>query len=84
VTGGRVARLPLDLSQGVFQPFVLERLHLAAGVADQVVVMVAAGMSRLEPRDRIPDLDALDESLVGEKVEDPVDACDPDPAALRP
>jgi len=82
VAGGRVAGLPLDLSQGVFETFVLERLDLAAAVADQVVVMVAAGMSRLEPRDRVADLDALDKALVGEKVEDPVDARDPDATTL--
>ena len=46
--------------------------------------MVAAGMSRLEARDRVADLDALDEPLVGKKVENPVDAGDPDPAAVRP
>ena len=82
MAGGRVAGLALDLSQGVFETFGLERLDLAAAVADQVVMMVAAGMSRLEPRDRVADVHALDEALVGEKVEDPVDARDPDGATL--
>ena len=50
----------------MFQTLVLECLDLAAAVADEVVVMVAAGMSRLEPRDRIADLNTLDEALVGE------------------
>ena len=66
MAGSRVAGLALDLSQGVFEAFVLECLDLAAAVADQVVMVVAPGMSRLEPRDCISDLDALDEALVGE------------------
>ena len=66
MAGGRVAGLSLHLPQGVFQTLVLECLDLAAAVADEVVVMVAAGMSRLEPRDRIADLNTLDEALVGE------------------
>jgi len=84
VAGGRVAGFSLDLPESLFQTLVLECLDLAAAVADQVVVMVAAGMSRLEARDRVADLDALDEPLVGKKVENPVDAGDPDPAAVRP
>ena len=66
MTGGRVAGLTLDLSQGVLETFVFECLDLAAAVADQVMMMVAARMSRLEPRDRVADLHALDEALVGE------------------
>jgi hypothetical protein len=45
-------------------------------------MMVAAGVSRLEPRDRVADLNALNEALVGKKVEDPVDARDPDATAF--
>lgn len=84
MAGGRVAGLSLDLAQGVFEPFVLERLDLAAAVADEVVMMIAARVGRLEPGDRVADLNALNETLVGEQVENPVDARDPDGAALGP
>ena len=66
MAGGRVAGFSLDLPESLFQTLVLECLDLAAAVADEVVVMVAAGMSRLEPRDRIADLNPLDQALVGE------------------
>jgi zinc transport system substrate-binding protein len=63
---------------------VLERLHLAAVVADEVVVMVTAGVRGLEPRDTVAELDALDEAQGIQPVEGAVDARDPDAASACP
>lgn len=82
MTGGRVAGLALDPAQGILEPFVFEGLDLAAAVADEVVMVIPAGMSRLEPSYRIADLHALNEALVGEQVEDAIDARDSDAPAL--
>ena len=60
---------------------VLERLDLAAGVTDEVV-MVAAGMNRLVARDAGPEVDPLNETLGRQQVEHPVDARDPDTAPV--
>ena len=46
-----------DSSVGVF-----ERLDLPAVVADEVVMMIAAGVGRLEARDSVPEVDSLDEA----------------------
>lgn len=62
---------------------VLERLDLPAVVADKVVMMVAAGVGRLEARDAVSEVDALDESQVGHAVERAVDARNPDSTAAR-
>jgi zinc transport system substrate-binding protein len=61
---------------------VLERLDLAAVVADEVVVMVAAGVRRLEARDAVSQVDALNEPERVEPLERPVHARDADPASL--
>lgn len=63
---------------------VLERLDPAAVVADEVVVMVAAGMRGLEPRDTVTEVDALHEPELIEPFEGAVHACEPDPAAAAP
>jgi hypothetical protein len=44
-----------------FERRVLERLDLAAVVTDEVVMVVAAGMGRLEARDAVAEVDPLDE-----------------------
>ena len=62
---------------------VLERLDLPAVVADEVVMMVAAGVGRLEARDSVAEVDPLDEPQVGHAVERAVHARDPDPSAAR-
>jgi len=62
---------------------VLERLDLPAVVADEVVMMIAAGVGRLEARDPVSEVDSLDEPQVGHALERAVDACDPDPSATR-
>ena len=62
---------------------VLERLDLSAVVADEVVMVVAAGVGGLEARDSVSQVDALNEAQVGHAVEGAVDARDPDPSAAR-
>ena len=62
---------------------VLERLDLPAVVADEMVMMIAAGVGRLEARDSVSEVDSLDEAQVGHAVERAVDARNPDPSAAR-
>jgi len=62
---------------------VLERLDLPAVVADEVVMMIAAGVCGLEARDSVAEVDSLDESQVGHAVERAVDARNPDPSPTR-
>jgi len=63
---------------------ILERLDLAAVVADEVVVMVAPGVGGLEASDTVAQVDALEEAELVEPVERPVDARDADPHAAVP
>ena len=60
---------------------VLERLDLPAVVAHEVVVVVASGVSGLEARDPVAEVDPLDEPELVHAVERAVDARDPDPPA---
>ena len=48
-----------------------------------MVVMVTVAARGLEARDAVADVDALDEPQRRERLERPVDARDPDGAALR-
>ena len=64
-----------------FERRVLERLDLPAVVAHEVVVMVAVRVCRLEARDAVPEVDALDETQGIESLERPIDARYPDVAA---
>ena len=67
----------------LFEGRIRERLDPAAVVADEVVMVLVLAAERLEPRDPVADVDALDEPQVGERVERPVDACDADRTTLR-
>jgi hypothetical protein len=78
----RVAELPGGPLERPLERCIAERLDLSAVVADQVVVMMIVGSRRLEPGDAVAGVDALDEAELGERVERPVDACDPDGAPL--
>ena len=60
---------------------VLERLYLAAGVADEMVVVIAADVRRLEARDTVPEVDPLQEPELVHALERPVDARDSDAVA---
>jgi len=83
VAGDRVTGSPLDLPQGSLELVVGEGLDLAAVVADEVVVMLAAGVKGLEARRAGADVDALDEPVLAQLLEDAVDAGNSDAAALR-
>ena len=72
-----------DSLDGRLERRVLERLDLAAVVAHEMVMMVAARVSRLEARDSISEVDSLDETQVGHAVERAVDARNPDPSAAH-
>src|SRR5947208_3514975 len=60
-----------------------ERLDLAARVAHDVVMVLAARVSGLVARGAGAEVDLLDEALVDEQVERAVDARDPDAAVVR-
>ena len=83
MTCDRVTGSPFDLPKRSLELVVGEGLDLAAVVADEVVVMLAAGVHRLEARGAGADVDALDESVLAQTLEDAVDAGNPDAAALR-
>jgi len=83
VTGDRITGSPFDLPIRSLELVVGEGLDLAAVVADEVVVMLAAGVHRLEARGAGADVDPLDESVLAQLLEDAVDAGNPDAAALR-
>ena len=83
MAGDRVTGSPFDLPKCLLKLVVGEGLNLAAIVADEVVVMLAAGVHRLEARGAGADVDALDESVLAQLLEDAVDAGNPDAAALR-
>ena len=81
--GDRVPRPALDLVQCTLEALVGERLDLAAVLADEMVVVLAAAVHGLEPGDSRPDVDALHEAPFAEQVEHPVDARDADGAGSR-
>jgi hypothetical protein len=62
---------------------ILEGLDLATVVADQVMVMVAAGKGGFEARDSVAEVDALDEAESVEALERPVHTCDSDAWSSR-
>ncbi len=67
-----------------FERVILERLHLAAVVADQVVVVLASGFRALEPRDAVAEVHPLCEPELVEPLQRAVDAGDPEPAPGGP
>ena len=78
----RVAQAPGRPRERALEAVVRERLHPAAAVADEVVmVVVAVAAGRLEARDAVAHVDPLDEAQGGERLERPVDARDADGAA---
>jgi hypothetical protein len=83
VAGDGVAGPALDLTEGALELVVGECLNLAAVVANEVVVVLAARVDRLEARSTGADVDALDEAVLAQLLEDAVDAGDPDAAAFR-
>jgi hypothetical protein len=78
----RVAVPARDPVNGPLEVEVVERIHLSAVAADEVVVMLTAGMSGLETCDPVAEVDPVHEAKVRELVEHPVDARDANRAAL--
>ena len=60
------------------EPGILERLDLPAAVADEMVMVLAAGAHGLEARDPRAEVDPLEQPLGREQLEHAVDARDPD------
>jgi len=83
VCGDLVAAATCDPLERLLESGVLERLHLAAVVADEVVVMVAARVDALEAGDPIAEVDALHEAELVETVERAVHTRNPDFRSLR-
>jgi hypothetical protein len=73
VAGDRVAASLLDRLERALEAGVGVRLHLAALLADEVVVVVRP-TRRFVADDPVADVDALHERLLGQRVEHPVDA----------
>jgi hypothetical protein len=71
-----IAELAAESLEGFLQVLVLEGNNLAAGIADEVVVMVAARVGKLVAGDASPDVELLDELHAREDIEDSVDARD--------
>ena len=69
------ARYPRDRG---LERRILERLDLAAVVAHEVVMMVAADEGRLEPGHAVPQVDPLDEPELVEPLERAIHARDAD------
>src|SRR6266542_2599357 len=84
VAGDGVAAALLDVAHDAFETLVGERVDLAAVVADDVVVMVFSVPDGFEARDAVPEIEALDEMLLGEHVEHAVHACEADRLAELP
>ena len=84
MAGDGVAGSALDLVQRTFEVLVGECLDAAAVVAEEVVVVLAARQHRLVASDAGAELDPLQEALLGQEVEDAVDARDPDGSAVAP
>jgi len=73
-----VYRVSFDRVERALELVVGERLDLAAVVADQVMMMLAVRVQRLEASRARADLDALQEAVSAELLEGAVDARDPD------
>ena len=80
-----VAAPSRDLLEGSLERRILEGLDLATRVADEMVVMVSAVRVRdLEAGNAVADIHTLHEAELGERIEHPIDACDPHASAGCP
>ena len=79
MSGNGIPRSALDLPQGVLELVVGERLDLPAAVADEMVMVLAACVNRLEVGNAGANVDSLDEALLAQLFEHSVDARDSDP-----
>lgn len=83
MSSDRVAVADGDAFDHRLERCILEGLDLAAVVAHEVVVVIAARANRLEAGDAVPELDPLDELELRQPLESPVHARDPDADAAR-
>lgn len=79
----RIAVRTGDCRDRVLERRVVERVHLAAAPADEMVVVLASRLGRLEAGEPLAEVDAVDEAELGQLIERPVDARDPNSAAVR-
>ena len=82
MAGDRVAGPAFDLAQGALELVVGERLDLAAVVADEMVVVLAVRVDRLEAGGAGADVDPLHEAVARQLLERAVDARDADAATF--
>jgi hypothetical protein len=81
MSGDVVAAAAGDAFESILQRRVGERLDLAALAAHEVVVMISAGVGRLEPGRPVAEVDPLNEAEAGKPLERAVDARDADASA---
>lgn len=75
VVGGDGVPAPLlDLLDHRLQTVIGERLDLPATVADEVVVVIRARSNRLEAGDPVAEVESLQKTLLGQGLEDAIDA----------
>jgi hypothetical protein len=74
VRGDLVAASVFDGAEGRFEALVGERLDLPASVTDEVVMVVSLASSRFEACDAVTEVEPLQETGLGERVKDPIDA----------
>jgi hypothetical protein len=77
-----VAQIPGDPLERLLERGVGERVDTTAVVADEMMMMVCAGLGGLEASNAVADVDALYEAKIGELLEDAVHARDPDSATF--
>ena len=75
------ARFPLDAPERGLELVVGERLDAAALVADEVVMVIVRDLDALVVRAAVAEVELLHELLLGEEVDDAIDARDADLAA---
>jgi zinc transport system substrate-binding protein len=80
VASDAVAATAGDALERRLERRVLERLDLAAVVADEVMVMLAARVGWLEPGHAVSEIDPLHEAELIQPFECPIDASDPNSA----
>src|SRR5207237_2284628 len=82
VVGDGVARLSLDAMKRLLELWIGEGLDLAAVRADEMVVVLPVRLDGLVAGGGRADVQALDEGVASELLEDEVDALESDRAAL--
>ena len=74
----RIAEPNRNAVDRALEPRIAESLDLPAVTADEMVMMIAVGRSRLVPSNPVSGIDALDETQLDEGVESSIDRRDPD------